>query len=88
MLRPIFAYFFIGALVLSRSVLIRAARDADAIRRRVANFGNAAGTSTGARRMGSERSMDDRKNIDALVDAFTVCALFVHVNGAPLILVR
>ena len=56
---------------------MRAARDADAIRRRVANFGNAAGTSTGARRMGSERSMDDRKNIDALVDAFR---MFVHVN--------
>ena len=74
MLRPIFAYFFIGALVLSRSVLIRAARDADAIRRRVAKLGNAAGTSTGARRMGSERSMDDRANIGALVDAINVCA--------------
>jgi len=45
---------------------MRAARDADAIRRRVAKLGNAAATSTGLRRMGSERSADDRANIVAI----------------------
>jgi hypothetical protein len=45
---------------------MRAARDADAIRRRVAKLGNPAATSTGLRRMGSERSADDRANIVAI----------------------
>jgi len=49
---------------------MRAARDSDAIRRRVAKLGNAAATSTGLRRMGSERSAaDDRANIVVTVDA-------------------
>jgi hypothetical protein len=51
---------------------MRVARDSDAIRRRVAKLGNAAATSTGLRRMGSERSAraaDDRANIVVPVDA-------------------
>jgi hypothetical protein len=46
---------------------MRVARDSDAIRRRVAKLGNAAATSTGLRRMGSERN--DRANIVVPVDA-------------------